>query len=197
MKKIIEGLIGSYAHGLNTEKSDIDFYRVNLAETRTLFSIGTQKNTIKQDITNSIDLTTIELREFCQQCLKGNPNAIEILFTPYKVIIREGYILVDIRDLFISQQIKNSYRGMISGYISMYDRLGKDKHRKGAIYYYLTLKDLWETGEIQQVYRPNLPDIDIHTLPKLIDALGNTMLPEHPDYDRIQQVVDLIRIENI
>ena len=191
MTIILTTIIGSHAHGLARPDSDIDAYTVYTAKPKSFFDIYPNQKPTTHRIYEGLDSTYIELREFCQQCLKGNPNSLEILYaTPSAVMHPYGQILVNNREAFLSKRLKNSYKGMVSEYVYNYHKTGKKKYHDGAIYYYLAFKDVWE-DQFLVPYKPELPDIAIDSL--ISDMEGETDLPDEPDFSSIQDIVYRIR----
>lgn len=106
---ILEGIVGSYAYGLNTEDSDIDTRGVYIYPTNIILGLLPYKDTF---VTTNPDTTLYELEKFLRLALQNNPNILELFYLPeYVTLGKEGTDLILIRDAFLSQCVRNTYAG--------------------------------------------------------------------------------------
>lgn len=120
---IYKTLTGSQMYGLSTENSDRDetgvfipskdsvlgIYNVEQVEIKTNLSSSGKSNT-KDDI----DLVIYSLPKFLKLLANGNPNIIELLFSPKNCILHTSKYwekILENKDLFISLKIKHTFLG--------------------------------------------------------------------------------------
>lgn len=108
---IFECIAGSRAYHTHNEESDTDIRGIFVLPTDAFLSM---KDPIKQvsDATN--DTTFFELRRYFELAKNCNPNIIEMLYSPDDCInfaSPQMKILLDNRDLFISQKAYHSFSG--------------------------------------------------------------------------------------
>lgn len=72
---ILRTLHGSHLYGTATSDSDIDWYEVGL--------IGKNRQGVDE---NKVDTTFLNLTTFTRQVFEGVPQALEALYSPYKVV---------------------------------------------------------------------------------------------------------------
>lgn len=108
---ILEGITGSKAYGLDTETSDTDLKGIYVSPTSKVLGLHGVKETI--DHTNP-DWTYYEISKFISLALKANPTILEMLYLEgYRIITKQGHMLVDNRHLFLSNRIRHSYGGYV------------------------------------------------------------------------------------
>lgn len=78
---ILKTLVGSRAHGLNTEDADYDYRGVYILPTTKVLSIG-YKYKGSSFIEGEIDNTSYELGHFLHLALKCNPSILEVFKAP-------------------------------------------------------------------------------------------------------------------
>lgn len=112
MNKILEGIVGSTAYGLNNENSDIDKLGIFLAEPEDILSIH-QPISNESIVENDPDVTYHELSKFCRLALKCNPTITELLWVlDYEVVTTTGMNLIELRKDFLSTKyVRNAYMG--------------------------------------------------------------------------------------
>lgn len=109
MSIILEGVVGSTAYGLSTPDSDIDKLGVFMLPIKDVLGLSEPKQTI---VHNNPDATYHELKKFINLCLKNNPTVLELLWLDdYTILSDQGVYLIGARDLFLSQNIRNTYGG--------------------------------------------------------------------------------------
>ena len=124
MNIILEGVVGSTAHGLATENSDIDKLGVFVTPTSDLLGLNVIGSVKKTHASNSPDVTLHEAHKFCTLALKCNPTILELLWLPdYQVMSRGGALLVKNRQSFLSDlYVRNAYGGYIRGQLKKFQK---------------------------------------------------------------------------
>jgi predicted nucleotidyltransferase len=129
---IFEVVSGSTVYGLNDANSDIDskgIYVVSFDRMMDIFKGG-----IVSPVTDKKkDRQIFELRHFLSLLLKGNPHALEMLWTPEQHIIHKNEImdtLIERRVEFLSKSLKDVYINYAKDQVK---RLENHKHRLDTI----------------------------------------------------------------
>ena len=108
---ILEGVTGSKAYGLETKNSDTDIKGVYLLPTDKVLSLGFNRDKTTKDHVDP-DWVYHEVEKFMWLAIKGNPTITELLWLEdYTVLNDIGKLLVDNRELFLSNVIYKSYGG--------------------------------------------------------------------------------------
>jgi len=130
---VLEGIVGSTAYGLATPESDIDKLGVFAAPLDTLLGMPFFKASVS---CNDPDVTYHELKKYMYLAGRSNPAVLELLYlNDYTVATDDiGKVLVENRDMFISQRIRDSYGGYALQQVRRLERRGdgsfKSKLRK-------------------------------------------------------------------
>ena len=107
MQTILKVLVGSRGHGLENCDSDYDYRSCFVQNTKLI--LGLQGFT---KFSNKDDNTQWEVQKFLTECLKCNPNVLEVLNAPAIDITDEGY---ELQKLFIhiinKRGIYNAFTG--------------------------------------------------------------------------------------
>lgn len=106
---IFECIVGSQAHGTNTENSDIDHKFVYMQTTNELISFG-----YIEQIDIDKDNTGYELRRFMQLLQTANPTVLELLYSPEDCIVKntpQFELLIKHRDKFLTKKCLQSFGG--------------------------------------------------------------------------------------
>ena len=102
---IFRAITGSRAYGLDTPESDVDTRGVCIPEARFVLGLGT----FEQWESEGSDHVIFGLSKFLRLALQGNPNIIELLFTPDDCVLfvdpELGQPLIDARDLLLSRRV--------------------------------------------------------------------------------------------
>lgn len=107
MKTILRVLVGSRAHGLNTDASDYDWREVFVQPTETVLGLTGYKK-----LTNDNDDTRWEVGHFCHLALKCNPSILEALCAPASLVTPEGQELRDLFPKFLSKRlVRDAFKG--------------------------------------------------------------------------------------
>lgn len=197
-------VVGSRAYGLDHADSDTDLRGFYLAPPELLWSLyGVPEQLERADT----DECYWELEKFMKLALKANPNVLECLYSPLvrdcSELARE---LLDMRDLFLSQLIYQTYnRYVMSQFKTMARKREKGlevkpKHAMHLIRLMLSGITILEEGFVPldvERYRDKMlaikrgevswPEIESWRLElheKFDRALESTSLPERPDYTR-------------
>lgn len=104
-------LTGSHLYGTNTPDSDVDTRGIFLLPKN--YILGFFRNCFKVE-DKETDTMYHEMKSFFKFAIKCNPNIIEYLFIPSKQMITsspEWEMIVENRDLFLSNKAKNTFSG--------------------------------------------------------------------------------------
>lgn len=149
MTKILRVLVGSHAHGLATESSDMDFRGVFVYNTRDLLKLGqkpgmtewVEADRAKQEKEDSTDY---ELGHFLNLATHCNPTILEVFTAPMIDTTHEGYQL---RELFPYIWHPKGVRNAFIGYgLNQRKKFLEDKDIRPAKYataYLRTLYQAW------------------------------------------------------
>lgn len=156
---ILEGIIGSQAHGLVTADSDTDYIGIFVAPTSEIagFNWSTRRESI---VTKNPDRTMHEVGKYLRLALKGNPTIIELLFLDdYTIMSSLGYHLVENRSKFLApQSLFYSYIGYARSQLSKFrNSYGRSKYLKHALRLTEQCRDLLETGEFSLRVKDTAP----------------------------------------
>lgn len=108
---------GSNLYGTATETSDLDIRGIALDTKESLLGL----DNFKQHSDKKTDTVVYSFKRFIQLLIKGSPNTIELLFAPKENILycnEIGQLLLDNRDLFLSQEIAKTFVGYSKGMIN-------------------------------------------------------------------------------
>ncbi len=119
---ILLGYRGSIVHGTyikNTDPNSIDDKDIMGVFVGSLSHyFGFDKMVNKEKFVNEWDSVFYETRKFIGLLLKANPNVLSLLWLPERYLLFKnvfGQMLIDNRDLFVSQQIYHSFTGYAYG----------------------------------------------------------------------------------
>lgn len=99
---------GSIAYGTNVDTSDIDVRGVTIERKQDIMGLSS----FEQFEDKATDTVIYGLKKFIALCLNNNPNVLEILGTKPEhllVITKEGQLLRDNVDLFLSKRVIHSF----------------------------------------------------------------------------------------
>lgn len=113
MNIILQGVVGSYAYGLDTPESDVDRAGIYAVDTAELFTLDQPPRRLQSTVTHQPDVTLHEVDKFCHLARRCNPSVIELLWlTSYERQTALGYALVVLRNHFLSAPaVKGAYLG--------------------------------------------------------------------------------------
>jgi len=122
---ILETYSGSMVYGTSLPTSDKDLRGVAVPPEDYILGI----ETFEQSVCHEPDRTIYGIHRWAELALQGNPNILEILWTPENYFVkrtRPGLMLVDNRDLFLSKRLKFRYLGYAQSQLHRMTRLNKN-----------------------------------------------------------------------
>lgn len=222
MKTILQGIVGSTAYGLATPSSDVDRMGVYIAPTEQHLGFHPPTPTI---VTTKPDVTTHEVGKFVSLTLKCNPSVTELLWLDsYETMTTSnwGADLIALRMHMLSAKlVKNAYLGYATQqFKKLLDRqdgtFGPDlakRTQKHARHLHRLVEqgyELYTTGSLN--VRVQDPEA-IHEFGRRVEANpltattymakaeamfadAKTVLPDHPDADRVESWLISLRKSN-
>jgi uncharacterized protein len=134
---ILAGLTGSRLYGLDHADSDYDWKAVYKAPTLDFLGLHQPAQT---QTSKDPDFTAWEVGHFISLLLKSNPTVMEMLWLPeYEVLTRDGQLLVDLRQSFLTQKVRTVYYGFGVGQLKRF-RAGGNGDAKAARHFYRVLE---------------------------------------------------------
>ena len=98
---IFEAIVGSKAYGLDNERSDTDIRGVFVMPKEMFY--GLEYTPQVNNETN--DIVYYELKRFMELLSKGNPNILELLYSPSSCVLQKHPVMELLkREMFISKQ---------------------------------------------------------------------------------------------
>ena len=222
---ILEGITGSKAYGLDTEKSDTDIKGVYLLPTAKVLEMGFD---LQHTTVDNVDPDWVyhETAKFMKLVVGGNPTVTELLYLDdYTIMTPIGQILIDNRDAFLSTKaVMNAYRGYafsqakklnnrteqgLDGYdSSLKNRFSKHTRHlwrlleqaeqlltTGTLSVKLTQKQREECFALGEKSASEVVDYFIEK-DKYVSELSS-VLPEKPDIDLLNKLLYRIRRESM
>jgi predicted nucleotidyltransferase len=107
-------LAGSHGYGLNTDGSDLDIRGLFVMPTREYLQLKREPGAQpppSQLKSAAADLVLEEAGRFMQEASKAKSNVFEIMWAPVLYSNAYGRMVLDNRDAFLSQRIRDSYGG--------------------------------------------------------------------------------------
>lgn len=136
MNIILEGVVGSRAHGLSSDSSDKDTLGVFVAPTSIIAGLdwSAWDETEVWTSSDGDDYTYHEVGKFIRLILKCNPSILELLFLPsYEKINAYGKLLVDTAPSMISyNRAHASYLGFAESTARKFSMTGKIKDARNS-----------------------------------------------------------------
>jgi predicted nucleotidyltransferase len=196
-------IVGSRAYGLDNEDSDTDLRGVYLAPSELQWSIFGAPEQIED---NAAQSCYWELQKFLIMALKANPNILECLYSPtVEKVTPLGEELLALRHVFLSQMIFQTFNGYA---MSQFKKIEQDirnrgearwKHAMHLLRLLLTGAATLREGRVPvrvEIHREELLAVkrgdvawrEVDEWRKALHrdfeaALGETKLPERPDYE--------------
>lgn len=221
---VLEGVTGSKAYGLDTEKSDTDIKGVYQLPTKDVLSIGFNLQKTTKDHVDP-DWVYHEVGKFMQLVLAGNPTVTELLYLESYTQLNEiGKMLIDNRESFLSTSaVMNAYRGYaFSQARKLNDRteVGMDgyasslknryaKHTRHCFRLLLQARELLETGTLHVKVTPEQrewlfemgeqdADTVVNKFMEMDAEFDNikSVLPDKPDIEKLNDLLYDLRIKN-
>jgi uncharacterized protein len=213
-------LAGSHAYGLETEESDIDYRGVFQEDPRIFLGIKEPRETLEH---KEPDIVLHELRKFTRLALKGNPNVLETLWSDgYTTNV--GRDLINIRKSFLHKGSLQPYLGYAKSQLWRLDHNRRPKNQgtedadpKFSCHLLrillagihlaktgeamvnvglnnLSLLQLARSGNLSLGHVKELAHIYMTELEQLIP---NSILPDKPDIDTIENFVRSVRLKGM
>lgn len=111
-KEILKVLVGSRAHGLNTESSDWDYRGCFIVPTSEILSLGYKEKATSWLEGQGEDATAYELHHFLNLATHSNPSILEVLVSPVVEETIEGRALTELFPaLWNSKDVLNAFGG--------------------------------------------------------------------------------------
>lgn len=196
-------VVGSRAYGLDTEGSDTDVRGIYLAPAELQWSLYGAPEQFED---NAAQTCFWELQKFLIMALKANPNILECLYSPMvEKVTPLGQELLDLRDKFLSQMIFQTFNGYA---LSQFKKIEQDLRNHGHVRWkhamHLLRLLLTGTATLREASVPVRVEAERERLLAIkrgevsweaVDAwrkelhqdfekaLGETKLPERPDYE--------------
>lgn len=215
---ILSGIVGSTAYGLAREGSDID--RLGIFAAPTYEIAGLRWHPSKESrVGKNPDYAQHEVGKACRLLLKCNPTVTELLWLPYEgyeVITGSGTDLRGIRYCFLSEKaVRDAYGGYAHAQATRLENRGDGtfssdtrnrtvKHGRHLLRLLRQGRQLLETGALTvKVDRPEdywafddmtpAQMIEVYRREKALFDAAQCVLPERPDFDTVEQVLERIR----
>jgi predicted nucleotidyltransferase len=200
-------VIGSRAYGLDDDKSDTDYRGIYLPPSELHWSLFGVPDQLECHETQE---HYWELQRFLVLALKANPNVLECLYTP---LVEKTTPLVDellaMRTAFLSRLVYQTYNGYV---MSQFKKMQTDIRNQGAVKWkhvmhlirllisgIKVLREGFVPVRVDE-HRDRLLTIKRGEMPweeteawrlalhgEFDAALGETTLPERPDYERANE----------
>jgi predicted nucleotidyltransferase len=122
---------GSHAYGTNVEGSDVDRRGVCIVPDKRLYYGLNRRNFEQKDSWESgEDMTVYDFRKAVDLILGGNPNMVDLLFTPpscWRTVKAPWWEMMDNRQKFLSKKMRYTYGGYA------FAQLKRIKHHRGYL----------------------------------------------------------------
>jgi hypothetical protein len=199
-------VIGSRAYGLNHADSDVDRRGIYLPTADQHWSLYGVPEQLENHTTQE---AYWELQKFLVLALKANPNVLECLYTPLvETATPLAKELLEMKPCFLSRLVYQTYNGYV---MSQFKKIGADVRNKGQIKWkhvmhlirlllsgigvlregVVPVKVETHRDRLLAIRRGEAPwadvdrwRLDLHR--ELSAAFESTMLPERPNYERVQ-----------
>lgn len=210
---ILAVVVGSRAYGLDGPESDHDRRGVYAAPTRDFWRLDKPPTHLDGPADEQFSW---EIERFCTLALQANPTVLEVLWSPLiELITPLGESLVAARGAFLSRRVYETYgnyaRDQLDRVAARRARTGEINHKQAMHMIRLLTAGahVLRTGEVLvdvshlrdqflAVKRGEVPWDEVvawsaELLDDLTRAAAETRLPEHPDRDRIDQLLLEVR----
>lgn len=195
---ILEGICGSKAYGLDTPESDEDVKGIFVAPTSKV--VGLKKFAPRETYDHvDPDWCYHEVGKFIDLAVRANPTIIELLWLDgYRVLSKQGHMLVDNRQLFLSNRIRKSYSGYALSQARKLNARGSfgngrsnryEKHARHCFRLLLQGRQLLETGAFEIRVSAKMRD-ELFAIGKLEpQQLVDRFTQEFIEFDKIKSVL--------
>lgn len=217
---LLRGIVGSRAQGLSREGSDTDQLGIFTYSTDAFWHLGALDESVRQE--EPFDMQEHEVRKFLRLALRSNPALLELLWLPrsnYTILTALGDSIIKTRKAFLSTDyVRTTYHGYAMQQIKRLQRRheeGKEgfssdtkkrtpKHARHCFRLLEQGRELLATGELTvKVADPvrywafdNMPIREIVARFEQADAefaATDSVLPDSPDYARVDMLLYMIR----
>lgn len=147
---ILSVLCGSRLYGTHRPDSDFDVRSVFVTPIEDLIGLTPPSDSFTRK-EGDLDVAQWEVGKFVHMALKGSFTALELLYAPeanYMHVTAPGRLLLDNRDLFLTDAVRSGLVGFVQGQIKETQRTGLTKPLSHAIRVLFTLDALHETGTL-------------------------------------------------
>lgn len=185
-------LYGSYAHGLETPTSDMDWRGVYQLPTDDLLGLEAPKGTFeRRDLEiegRKAELVCWELSHFARLLLKGNPNIVGMMFAPPEMVTTMEWPVQqfwNMRREFVTKAMASAY----FGWVMTERKVGEGLTSKRASH---LLRLTWELMDALATGEPS-----IRLLPsarRTIMAIKTGETPIRDALDVIDSQIELVRV---
>ncbi|MDX2110670.1 MAG: nucleotidyltransferase domain-containing protein [Verrucomicrobiota bacterium] len=199
---ILKCVVGSRAYGLETDTSDTDYRGIYLAPAEMQWSLYGAPEQFED---NTAQTTYWELQKFLTLALRANPNCLECLYAPIVEFSSGcGQRLLAIREQFLSQMIYQTFNGYA---LSHFKKIEQDIRNHGTVRWkhamhlmrllitgaatlrlgYIPVRVESHKDRLLAIKRGEIAWAELDSWRKVLhhdfeSALGETLLPERPDY---------------
>lgn len=206
---VLEGVVGSRAHGLAGEDSDTDRRGVFLAPSVEFFGLDDVQETADNPYTDEV---LHELGRFVRQALKANPAVLELLWLEdYEICTPIGRDLIGLRDALLgAARVRSSYLHAAADLLKVIHRGGERtaKTARHMARLLITGYGLWYSGTLQvsladpdfvRGFEEKVAGGDMAVADELVAhyeqlfADTPTELPEQPDREKIDAWLKEVR----
>lgn len=210
MRIVLEGVVGSTAHGLSTETSDIDTAGVFVLPSSAFSSLYPPQDKSLTKTSNDPDRTLHEVGKFFRLAIKGSPTILEVLYLhDYTKLDECGEMIVNGRSLFLSRGIVSQHIGYANNELNQYiESLGRGRPKGKRVrhafrlleqaislakigHFDIRVKDREWYFELEKLDVPELTSRFAEKLSELRSIEAN--LPESVQHEAIESLLRLVR----
>lgn len=137
-RTILLSYSGSTVYGTSLDHSDEDLRGVCVPPRNYFLGLDRFEQLVVNN--DEEDRTVYDIRKWASLALKGNPNILELLWTPenyYKKVTDAGRMLIEHRDLFLTKAAKKPYTGFAYAQLDRMEKLNKNantnEHRRALV----------------------------------------------------------------
>lgn len=213
-KIILSAIVGSHAYGLADKDSDEDILGIYVAPTIDILAL---KKPTESVVDTDPDYAYHEVEKFIRLAMRCNPTILELLFLDkYLVKTREGEMIKEIRQAFLSKITYKSYGGYAISQARKLQKTGRynkrlqkrfEKHTRHCFRLIQQGSQLLKTGglDVKVSNREELLEIGRLSVDQIFEKFNKafnefnkieTSLPDKPDYQLINRVLLTIREKN-
>lgn len=199
--------VGSHVWGMNTPKSDIDYYKCYIAPSED-FLIGMTHMRGHEKQSDDEDTSSFEIGHIIKQLKNGNLN--HIIGVKSNLVVEKSQVLLDLQDILDTNMGKNCYRSIRGMAAHNYKRYFEDNCR-GDLGPDAYKKKLGQVGRVIEfgirilndegiLFKPCYPEsrYDIEQMINRLDkAYEDSILPDYPDNDIYDRYLLNLRLNKL